>query len=111
MDAEKYLKTLHRMCDTVEGCASCPLDKIGCGFSSEQADLKKVVEVVEKWGDENPVSTRLSAFLEMFPNAGMGLNLESGKYFPDFCVRTLDKAVECLEGCRVCKEKFWEEEV
>ena len=74
-----------------------------------------MVEVVEKWGNENPVSTRLFAFLEMFPNAEMELNLESGKYFPDFCVRTLDKAVECLEGCyggcRVCKEKFWEEEV
>lgn len=41
MDAEKYLKTLHRMCDTVEGCASCPLDKIGCRFSGEQADLKQ----------------------------------------------------------------------
>lgn len=111
MDAEKYLKTLHRMCDTVEGCASCPLDKIGCGFSGEQADLKKVVEVVEKWGNENPVSTRLSTFLEMFPNAEMELNLESGKYFPDFCVRALDKTIECLEGCCVCKEKFWEEEV
>lgn len=111
MDAEKYLKTLHRMCDTVEGCASCPLDKIGCGFSGEQADLKKVVEVVEKRGSENPVSTRLSEFLKMFPNAEMELNSESGKHFPNFCVLTLDKAVECRESCRVCKEKFWNEEI
>lgn len=120
MDAEKYLKTLHRMCDTVERCASCPLDKIGCGFSGEQADLKKVVEVVEKWGSENPVSTRLSVFLEMFPNAEMVLDSESGKYFPKGCVQDFDKEYECkcedvlgyIENCcNKCSEEFWEEEV
>lgn len=115
MDAEKYLKTLHRMCDTVEGCASCPLDKIGCGFSGKQADLKKVVEVVEKWGNENPVSTRLSAFLEMFPNAEMEFESEIEKYLPGLCTKDFDKDIECLgcshESCLVCKEKFWEEEI
>lgn len=78
MDAVEYLKEAIRMCETIESCSNCPmkaLDDAACyPCESSQKSLERVnpercVEIVEKWSKENPVKTRKSEFLKLYPNA------------------------------------------
>ena len=69
MDAVKFLKEFRRMCDTssVDFCRGCPLKGKPCSLTQGDRDL--MVMAVEKWSAEHPVKTRLTDFLEKFPNA------------------------------------------
>lgn len=112
MDAVKYLTELLRMCETIFDCDSCPLgikDRMYCKESHfDECDmnvdnLKKAVDIVEKWSKEHSVKTRRSEFLKMFPNVRIGSD-----GFPNLCVRILDKTMPCrAQTCKQCKEEYW----
>jgi hypothetical protein len=71
MDAVKYVKTLHRLCKSQDGCFECILDsKDGCIAAANRYEgYENAVPIVEQWAKEHPVKTRQSEFLKMFPNA------------------------------------------
>lgn len=68
MDAVEYLKNLARMHYKQEDCAHCVLPN-GCDITKDEKEIKKRVEIIEKWGKKNPIVTRQMKFLEMFPRA------------------------------------------
>jgi hypothetical protein len=78
MTKEEYQKTLVRIFDSIRdntykgepnccglSCVDCPLS-FGCGTIERYVD---VVEFVEKWGEEHPIKTNGSEFLNKFPNS------------------------------------------
>ena len=71
MDAVKYVKTLHRLCKSQDGCSECVLEsEDGCIAAANRYD-KNAVPIVKKWAKEHPVKTRQSEFLKMSPNADL----------------------------------------
>lgn len=123
MDAKEFIRTHKRMCKKYHDvCEGCPLLDKGCYSTStsiifpEELD-ENIVDLVEKWAKENPIKTRQSKFLEMFPNASVIANGTLG-----ICPRLLDKDYECFyhyldcDGekvidCLGCRNQFWLEEV
>lgn len=124
MDVLEYEKARIRMCRTMilkeGGCSACPLYggiKRGCviatcGVSKPDEDaIKKSIDKVIKWSKDNPVKTRQSEFLKMFPKAKTD---ENGILI--FCPRKFDpeniNSVHChRHGCVGCRQQFWNEEV
>ena len=53
LDAVEYLKTLARMHNKQADCAHCVLPN-GCDITKDAGEIKKRVEIVEKWGKEKP---------------------------------------------------------
>lgn len=105
MDAVEYEKGRRRMCRTnilkkggCEGCNAYSILRRRCCFAvdvvkseSEDADvIKKNIAIVEQWAKDNPVKTRQSEFLKLFPNA------------PKRCENI---------SCGACKTDYWNEEV
>lgn len=110
MDAVEYVKTLHRLCKSQNGCFECVLEsECGCIAAASIYD-KNAVPIVEEWAKEHPTKTRQNEFLKMFPNA-----LKSGRVL-DICPRTVNteymppKRCENI-SCSVCKTDYWNEEV
>ena len=114
MDAVKYLKEMHRMCNGAN-CCECPLyannngKNVNCKIL-EREHAKEAVSIVEKWSAENPAKTRQSEFLKMFPNAKLDYNgiimicpvkIEQHKE-AEFCPGTF---------CTDCRKNYWLEEV
>lgn len=123
MDAKEFIRTHKRMCKKYgDACKNCPLLDKGCYSTSTSIILpeeldENVVDLVEKWAKENPIKTRQSKFLEMFPNASVIVNGTLG-----ICPKSLDKDRECLYSfidhngnrivnCIGCKNQFWLEEI
>ena len=110
MDALKYLKEIHRMCESMKECTDCPF--YGCDLtfpckgtavSAEYKDAEKCISIVEKWSSEHPVKTRQSELLKVFPNAEIKNGIAVA------CPKSLDKNVECelLSSCVECTQKYW----
>ena len=123
MDALEYEKVRIRMCHTMilkeGGCEACPLFnglKRRCGFAASIAEnmdenaIRKNIDIVIKWAKDNPVKTRQSEFLKMFPNAP-----KSGRVL-DICPQNLNidymppKRCENI-SCGACKTDYWLTEV
>ena len=105
MDAVEFLRDFRRMCSSHRGtCTGCKLEGAQCGPKGKDCNHEKLIRVVEEWGKEHPVKTRLSEFLKLFPNA----SVQAGGC-PDFCITEFDSTVICKdgEGCLECKKKFW----
>ena len=112
MDAVEYLKTLARMHNKQADCAHCVLPN-GCDITKDAGEIKKRVEIVEKWGKENPVKTRKDELLKVFPYAPLTCdgvpkicpgNVDGKRY-------TADKTgYNCPDSCLKCREKYWLEE-
>lgn len=112
MDAVEFLKTSYRMCNTYEDCNACPVDTYACYIHGGNCRKNPdgVVAVVEQWAKNNPVKTRQSEFLRMFPNA------QKIDEIINICPILIDKdcksTSECLgTRCNVCRQLFWNEEV
>lgn len=115
MDAVKYLKEYDRMCKSYGStCKNCEIDKLrnGCeGCSSiVHAHPEKVVAIVEKWSAENPVKTRQSEFLKMFPMAEMNEDIVG------ILPCSIDSSVRIewckkYEVCNECRKEYWLAEV
>lgn len=101
MDAIKFIMTKNRMCKAKGACANCPIDKhdllCDCVDASE-SELKKMVEIVEQWGKENPVKTYKDDFMEKFPKAEL---YSSGA--PKCCKKQVYGLEECEnDNCSDC---------
>lgn len=123
MDAVEYIKEAKRICKSRGVCKSvsnkCPLlDENGhCTATADicAADViektEKAVQIVEQWAKDNPIKTRQSEFLRMFPNT----KIDSGAII--FCPRNFLPEVErnayCEkhESCKECRKDYWLTEV
>lgn len=115
MDAVEFFKTVKRLCKN-QGCDGCPVCKNNTcmvtlmarihGASDES--IEETISKVEQWGKDNPINTRQSEFLKMFPNA-------------DFCQGVIDISPCSIEKemkkccgdreCDECKRNYWLTEV
>lgn len=96
----KIMEIRKRMCNPFKMCTECPLfetpEQISC------ADFilnypKEAEEIILKWAEEHPVKTRLTDFLEKYPNAQLHDNR------PIFCCMRLGyKCDNC--GKTKCKD-------
>lgn len=111
MDAVKYVKTLHRLCKSQDGCSECVLEsEDGCIAAASRYD-KNAVPIVEQWEKDHPVKTRQSEFLKAFPNAP--IDKGNGVLFVDPC--TVDSTQKgnkyCSISCTTCRKNYWLAEV
>ena len=113
MDAVNFVKTVNRLCKNLR-CKECPVYKEGiCTIGFDDYSVKSIEETVlkvEQWAKDNPVKTRQSEFLKLFPNAP-----KSGRVL-NICPQNLNidymppKRCENI-SCSVCKTDYWNEEV
>lgn len=120
MDAMEFLSEAKRMCDhhTVP-CEKCAANEF-CGFTpefpsafGETTQMRKMVELVEKWSKEHPRKTRQDEFLERWPNGMLDNDGVVG-----ICPRNVDNKYICnlehsydCHGCPKCRREFWMQEV
>lgn len=107
MDAVEFYKAFKRMCDKTD-CKDCLLDQ-KCRPSAN-VQPEEVVELVEEWAKDNPIRTRQSEFLRMFPNAM--INESDGI----LCITPCNiegKSIGCPNGksCGDCRREYWLTEV
>lgn len=122
MDAVEFIKTWARICREYGDCKVCILSDF-CDHSCYTYDNYQVAEQtvanVLEWVKENPVKTRQSEFLRMFPNAQKSSNgvldicprkVEPEKYkgtTPDkICINS-----DTLQWCDECRSDFWLKEI
>lgn len=118
MDAVEYVKTLRIMCKNQANCPECPLHG-KCkedGYDYCIADIseyaEKAVRIVEQWAKEQPVKTRQSELLKMFPNANID---DSGVIHlcPRDFLSEVAGGVYCVMhgNCKACRKDYWLTEV
>lgn len=120
MDAVEYIKEAKRICKSRSVCKSvsgkCPLlDENGhCTATADicAADIiektEKAVQIVEQWAKDNPIKTRQSEFLKMFPNADLlddVINITPCKIEKEMKRYCGDRA------CNDCRKDYWLTEV
>lgn len=110
MDAVEYVKALRRLCRSKIKCSECQLlnKEESCCITDIGEYAEKAVQIVEQWAKDNPIKTRQSEFLRMFPNA-------------DFCQGVIDISPCSIEKemkkccgdreCDECKRTYWLTEV
>lgn len=105
MDAIEFLKTAKRRCENGE-------KEIYSVIDLEKIDIEKYVKNVEEWGKNNPIKTRQTEFLKMFPNA---LMMPNGYLNVSPCVLDEEIYRKCSERsqmeCDKCYKDFWSKEV
>lgn len=111
MDCNKtkvFFDEWKRMCDyTDETCLLIQKGvSVGCSFCEEKVfrNADKAIEIVQEWSDAHPIKTRLSVFLEQYPNCR---KCDSGE--PRICVGSLYNFYECVydaDGYKDCV-KCW----
>lgn len=116
MDAVEFLMERKRMCQFnfkgfVPGqrpCGGCPAARGEDGMCMaildekymeyEYPDVVRAVNLVEEWSKEHPKNTRLTDFLEKYPEAPM-----NDEEHPKACCRDLGYCTECIPiTCREC---------
>lgn len=110
MDAVEFFKTVNRLCKN-QRCKECPVGEEGrCMVGVDDNSVKSIGETVskvEQWAKDNPVKTRQSEFLKMFPNVVMARGV--------IALRPcrLDTQInECFgSDCDKCKRAYWLTEV
>lgn len=117
MDAVEFFKTVNRLCKN-QSCRECPVCKDGVCIVMNMVridgglveSIEETVSEVEEWAKDNPIKTRKSEFLKMFPNA---------KIYNDviwLCPKYIGCDYKPEENCNEiscfdCKRKFWLAEV
>lgn len=116
MDAVEFFKTANRLCE--KGCAECPIRKKDICMVRRMArlgdtsveDIEEMVSKVEQWAKDNPIKTRQSEFLKMFPNAKIYNDVIW--LCPKYICCDYKSEENCNEiSCFDCKRKFWLAEV
>lgn len=101
MDAVEFYKSMKRMCYSGEMCEKCPLynnfSEMGsvCDVLLHITDEKasRVKSIVEQWSKDNPIKTRQSELLKMFPKVPMKDDVI------DICPATVVKGLKNAEHC------------
>lgn len=112
MDAVEFVKTLGRMCN-VE-CANCEFWKRRRISEScavwQKNHPEEAVAIVEKWAKEHPIKTRMSVFLEQWPDAR--IHRADGLPFVSPCYLVDKPDLKCTgTACPECRKAFWLAEV
>lgn len=112
MDAVEYLKTLNRMCHCE--CLKCEFGKARSGFETcpvwQRTHPEEAVAIVEKWAKEHPIKTRISVFLEQWPDAR--IHGADGLPFVSPCYLVDKPDLKCTgTACPECRKEFWLAEV
>ena len=96
-EKERMCKSLKKSNDGVCS-AKCPLRYRCHSISSD--NVKKAIEIVQKWSDENPVKTIMMDLLEKYPNVRMDILTDS----PDLCPHHLvyEDYRDCDNDCKRC---------
>lgn len=118
MDAVTYIKEAMRMCksagDDCENCLAkeerfCPVKLSNTVPYKMQGNEENAVSVVEKWAKDNPIKTRMTEFLKMFPAATIA---DGGMPDIDPCDINQKLLGRCQEdGCEKCRREFWLKEI
>lgn len=113
MDAVEFLKKGHQMCDSFDNCDGCPGAANACCFINDASWCKNpegVVAAVEQWAKDNPIKTRQSEFLKMFPNTKIDsegiLEISPCAVDSKYC-----NDDDYLEKCGTCRKIYWSQEV
>lgn len=113
MDAVNFIKEWNRMCDTIADCDNCPLYNCGCGENFEHFPEESVY-IVSAWSNANPIKTRQSQFLELFPHA----NLDKDGILEIYpCSLDKNYNSKCKNedssyiSCENCRKEYWLEEI
>ena len=120
MDAVEFCKTVNRLCKNRD-CNVCPAqekEKGRCMVGFDDISIRNIEETiskVEQWAKDNPVKTRQSEFLKMFPNADMQ---RIYTLFPCVMDQTI-KPTRCVKyesfsspkKCVECRNDYWTDEV
>lgn len=112
MDAVKFFKTVNMLCKN-QSCEECPVYKndMCCmvGFDDDSIkSIEETVSKVEQWAKDNPIKTRQSEFLKMFPNADLLSDVI------DISPCSIEKEMKKCCGdreCDECKRTYWLTEV
>ena len=113
MDAVEYVKALHRLCKSQDGCFGCILDsEDGCIAAANRYEgYEDAVPIVDQWAKFHPVKTRQSELLKMFPNA----KTDGGVivFCPSNFLPEVERNVYCEKhgNCRECCKDYWLAEV
>lgn len=115
MSEVSILKDYARMCNTlIKNCEQCGLNG-GLHYDGCQENIlenpKKAVEIIKEWAKENPIKTRQSEMLKMFPMTRLD---EEGVIAIDSCYVDMNMAKDprCKDlDCRICRATFWGTEV
>lgn len=125
MDAIEYIKEAKRLCKSRHVCKSVSdkcllLDENGhCTANIWNADtiegIEKTVQIVEKWLKANPIKTRQSEFLKMFPNADMQRICALFPCVMDQTIRPARcakyKSSNSPSKCVECRNDYWLAEI
>lgn len=106
MDAVEFYRTFKRMCEKTD-CKDCLLDQ-KCRPSAN-VEPEEVVELVEEWAKDNPVKTRQSEFLKMFPDAK--INDDGILAFCPGAFSQKEKYCHKYNKCGDCARDYWLTEV
>ena len=114
MTAIEYLKAHSRMTKNCGiDCDKCPFSRYNNGEDYNCAELErnrpeKAIEIVEKWAKEQPIKTRQSEFLKIFPDSETDSN-----GIINFCPLRVNRRYYCgiYDDCEKCRKKFWSEEI
>lgn len=110
MDAVEYVKTQFKLCRSKDSCFECPLqDKENCCCITDTIEyVEKAVQIVEQWAKDNPIRTRQSEFLKLFPNARLYRDVIT---IPP-CSIEKEMRGNCLtRDCFECRRTYWLTEV
>ena len=113
MDAVEFLKTLSRMCNCE--CYKCEFGKRLNGFETctvwrKTTHPEEAVAIVEKWAKEHPIKTRMSVFLEQWPDARIHRADKLPFVSPCYLVDKPD--LKCTgTTCPECRKAWWLAEV
>lgn len=114
MEALEFLKERKRVCHLYDECDKCPFDSNCLGIiNKSDEELKKIVDITEKWSKEHPRKTRQSVFLEQYPEAEIDANGVVG-LCPMYISAAHRDDGECnfpKKMCRDCRREFWMKEV
>lgn len=115
MDAVEFFKTVKRLCKN-QGCNKCPACKEGICMVMRMARLdensvesiEETISKVEQWAKDNPINTRQSEFLKMFPNADLCRDVIN--ILPCSVEKGMNKYCS-NKRCEECRKNYWLTEV
>lgn len=119
MDVKKFLEEARKMCKARSTCVDCPIKHNGnsCLFYGNfpenwtQEEIERVAPIVEQWSEEHPKKTRLTDFLEKYPNAPLN-PIGTPKLMPwnlGYCGNT--SCYACEKGAGKTPAWCWDQEV
>ena len=106
MDAVECMKVVTRMLKS--GTIDCAIQKYIS--AQKKNDYEGMVEAAEQWAAAHPIKTRMSVFLEQWPDAR--IHRADGLPFVSPCYLVNKTDPECTgTSCPKCRKAFWLEEV